>query len=110
MDVTAEQSRLLVYVIAEFIRRRQITGQPIPERVRGLLRAVSAHGTDEAAPAPESEPADLIDSEQAAQILGCSTRRIRRIAADLDGEQISGRWIFHRHNVIEYARNKKEAT
>ncbi|MGB3699313.1 MAG: hypothetical protein WBA05_17940 [Gordonia sp. (in: high G+C Gram-positive bacteria)] len=108
MDVTAEQARMLAFVIAEFIRRRQITGQPIPDRVRGLLRAVSAHGTAEPV-APQESPADLIDSEQAAQICGCSSRRIRRIAADLDGEQIAGRWIFHRHNVIEYARNKKEA-
>ena len=107
MDVTAEQARLLVYVIAEFIRRRQITGQLIPERVRSLLRAVSAHGTDDTAPAQESEPVDLIDTEQAAQILGCSSRRIRWIAADLDGEQIAGRWVFHRHNVIEYAQQKE---
>lgn len=109
MYLTTDQARLSVYVIAEFIRRRQITGQPIPDRVRALLRAMSAHGTPAHSPTPESEPDDLIDTEQAAQILGCSTRRIRRIAADLDGEQIAGRWIFHRHAVTEYAQAKGAA-
>ncbi|GAA4668603.1 hypothetical protein [Gordonia humi] len=106
MDVTDDQARLITYVTAEFVRRRQLTGQPIPNQVRRLLSEVSAHGTSEREPEPDSEP-DLIDTTEAAAILHCTTRNIRRIAADLDGEQIAGRWIFHRADVIEYAHLKE---
>lgn len=109
MEVTKEQAQLIRYVTAEFVRRRQLTGQPIPDRVRGLLREVSAHGTAERAGEQHSEPDDLIDTAEAAKLLRCTTRNVRRIAADLDGEQIAGRWIFHRQNVIDYATQKEAA-
>ncbi|WOC12580.1 hypothetical protein [Gordonia sp. MP11Mi] len=106
MDVTDDQARLITYVTAEFVRRRQLTGQPIPNQVRRLLTEVSAHGTSEREPEPDSKT-DLIDTTEAAQILHCSTRRIRRIAADLDGEQVAGRWVFHRATVTQYAHLKE---
>ena len=108
MDVTDGQARLIHYVTAEFVRRRQLTGQPIPNQVRRLLTEVSAHGTSVRESEPDSD-VDLIDTAEAAQILHCSTRRIRRIAADLDGEQVAGRWIFHRVIVTEYAHLKETA-
>lgn len=108
MDVSDDQARLIVYVTAEFVRRRQLTGQPIPEQVRRLLTEVSAHGTSQREATTESTP-DLIDTAEAARILRCSTRRIRRIATDLDGEQVAGRWIFHRATVTEYAHLKQGA-
>lgn len=106
MNISDDQTAILRYVVAEFIRRRQLCGQPIPERVRRLLAAVSAHGTPEREREAHSETDDLIDTTEAAQILGCSTRNIRRIAADLDGEQIADRWIFHKNTVTEYAQAK----
>ncbi|WP_353109626.1 hypothetical protein [Gordonia sp. (in: high G+C Gram-positive bacteria)] len=108
MDVSDDQARLIVYVTAEFVRRRQLTGQPIPEQVRRLLAEASAYGTSERPREQHSEP-DLIDTETAAAILHCTSRNIRRIATDLDGEQVAGRWIFHRATVTEYAHLKQGA-
>ncbi|MBM7278282.1 hypothetical protein JTZ10_10960 [Gordonia rubripertincta] len=106
MDLTVEQARLLHYVVAEFVRRRQLCGQPIPTPVHRLLAEVSAHGTSKRQQPQQSEPDDLIDTAEAAHILRCTTRNVRRIAANLDGEQVAGRWIFHRPTVIEYATAK----
>ncbi|MGB3697858.1 MAG: hypothetical protein WBA05_10545 [Gordonia sp. (in: high G+C Gram-positive bacteria)] len=109
MMLTPDQANLLRYVVAEFVRRRLITGQPVPNQVRRLLTAAStAHGTPDDL-RPTQSDTELIDSEQAAELLNCTPRYVRKIAADLDGQQVAGRWIFHRHNVTEYARNKKEA-
>ncbi|WP_448221954.1 hypothetical protein [Gordonia iterans] len=107
MEISTDQAALVRYVTAEFVRRRQLCGQPIPERVRRLLAEVSAHGTSHRDTEPDSKSEnDLIDTAQAAQIIGVSTRRIRGIAADLDGQQIAGRWVFARRAVTEYAEAK----
>lgn len=110
MELSTEQAALLRYVTAEFVRRRQLTGQPIPARVHRLFAEVSAHGTSRREAEQHSTPEtdELIDTVQAAQILEVSTRRIRGIAADLDGQQIAGRWIFTRAAVTEYAQARKE--
>ncbi|GAC81154.1 hypothetical protein SAMN04488550_1172 [Gordonia malaquae] len=107
MDVSDDQARLIVYVTAEFVRRRQLTGQPIPEQVRRLLAEASAYGTSERPQEQHSEPDDLIDTETASRILRCTSRNVRRIATDLDGEQVAGRWIFRRATVNEYAHLKQ---
>jgi hypothetical protein len=49
---------------------------------------------------------DLVDTVAAAEILGCSSRWVRRIAADLDGQQCGRSWVFHRQSVTDYAEAK----
>lgn len=106
MNLTSQQAHAVRYCVAETIRRRLLTGAPVPAWMRSLHQHLtsSADGTDHEVSQQDSTQA--IDTAEAAQILGCSTRYIRRIAADLDGERIAGRWIFHRHNVTEYAEAK----
>ena len=106
MEVTPEQAALLRYVLAEFTRRRQLCGQPIPRQVRRLIGEVSVSGTSPREVEPDSE---LIDTTEAARLLHCTPRNVRRIASDLDGHQIAGRWVFHRADVIEYAQHKEVA-
>lgn len=107
-----EQLPAIRYCVAETVRRRLLTGAPVPEWMRRLdhhLRAMSAHGPKPVAVQPQSET-EVIDTATAAQILGCSRRHVTRLAADLDGQQIAGRWIFHHHNVTEYAQAKRTDT
>ncbi|BBZ64961.1 hypothetical protein MINS_03900 [Mycolicibacterium insubricum] len=107
VPLTGEQLHGIRYCIAETIRWRVLGARPVP----GWMRALDEHlkmsvgGRNTGVRQQES---DQIDTDEAARILGCSTRHTRRIAADLDGVQISGRWIFHRRTVIEYveARNR----
>jgi hypothetical protein len=56
---------------------------------------------------PETQLSVWIDSAEAAGILEVTVRHVRRIAADLDGQCIAGRWMFLRHNVIDYAEQKR---
>lgn len=53
-----------------------------------------------------------ISAREAAMILGVSTRQVQRIAADLDGARIDGRYVFDESVVREYANarlNRKAA-
>lgn len=49
-----------------------------------------------------------ISSAQAAKLIGCTRRHIGRIATDLDGLLVAGRWTFDPAKVAEYAAAKKE--
>ena len=104
------QDRLLaLYAVRDLISRRILGNNPVPPGMRRLcldLEAASAHGSKDEAAQPEWETEELIDTTEAAAILNCSTRWVRQIRNDLDGRNISGRWIFRRQTVIDYADMK----
>lgn len=108
LDTT--QTNVALWVLAEFKRRRRIVGQPIPAAVADLHTHLLMSGNG---PAPEparaqSKPAEQVDTHQAADLLGITPRHVRRIAADLDGQRIAGRWIFNRNNIIDYAESRNQ--
>ncbi|MGC5026281.1 hypothetical protein ACLQ3K_16135 [Tsukamurella sp. DT100] len=110
MELTDGQTAAVRYVVLETIQRRRHTGQPIPVWMRELLASVSQLGT-ETEPAQEDSitAADPIGTAEAATILRCSPRYVRRIAADLDGTRLSGRqYVFDRATVTEYATRRRE--
>ena len=49
----------------------------------------------------------LITARQAAAILDLSKRQVQRLAADLDGRIVDGRWVFNLKAVMEYAEGKQ---
>lgn len=86
-------------------------GKELPERLREYLAELTAiagspNGTSSTTAQSESRNDDLIDTGTAAQILGCSTRYVRRIANSLDAQRICGRWLFRRDAVTEYATGR----
>lgn len=95
------------YCIAEVIRLRRLTGQPIPAWLRSLACAMSSPGPEKQVVQSDSSKPE-IGSAQAAKIIGCSRRHISRIHTDLDGRMVAGRWVFNEDAVLEYAREKKE--
>lgn len=97
------------HVIAEYARRRRLAGQPIPSSVVRLHTHVlmSACGPEHVGAQEESTTVEHVDSHQAADLLGCSERHVRRLAADLDGHRIAGRWVFDRSAVTDYAYAKE---
>jgi hypothetical protein len=101
------QLEAALYAVRDLISRRVLGGQPVREEIKNLyeqLIAASAHGTrSETAEGESIEEDDLIDTRQAAAIIGCSARWARRIHADLDGQKCGGRWVFRRQAVAEYA-------
>lgn len=83
----------------------RLAGIEPPHWLRQHLQSLtgSAHGTASPPPPAEWLHDELIDSDQAASILGYSARYVRRIATDLDGQQICGRWAFSKQTVLAYA-------
>ncbi|CPR11950.1 hypothetical protein BN971_03243 [Mycobacterium bohemicum DSM 44277] len=51
---------------------------------------------------------ELITAKEAAEVLGLSKRQCQRIAADLGGRIVGGRWLFGRAAVSEYAEGRRD--
>jgi hypothetical protein len=105
------------YCAANLVRRRQRTGEPIPNwlrehharldaQIRGLSRR--GHGDDEIGPSSgQLAVQNLIGTKDAAQLLSWSTKKVERHQDDLGGQLVSDRLIFDRTTVLEYARRKR---
>ncbi|MFA7513846.1 MAG: hypothetical protein WCZ29_25530 [Mycolicibacterium vanbaalenii] len=102
----------VLYGLGHFIRERDLAGRGVPAEVRAAhrwLTTMSAIGHQTRCDAEESEQDDLIGTAQAAALLGCTERHVRRIQADLDGARPAGRnLVFSRRQVIQYAQARKE--
>ena len=104
LRLTAEQVDVCLWAVRDLHTRRGLENR-VPASLSDLFRileAASAHGTENNRDAVQLEN-EFIDSDEAAAILGCTTRWVRQIHADLDGVKIAGRWAFRRHTVVEYA-------
>lgn len=108
--LTDAQVRTALWALEELRRRRRLVGQPVPAALAELHThlVMSAHGPHIEMPAAPStsRPVEVIDAQEAAGILGVTARHVRRLAADLDGHRIAGRWVFNRQNVIDYAEGR----
>jgi hypothetical protein len=107
------QSAAARHCVVETIRRRRWSGEPIPRGLYALLAHLSNIGPERHVTEPGSvaaPPPRWIDAHEAALIVGCSSRHIRRLAADLDGRRLRGVWIFDHQTVAEYAAAKREKT
>jgi hypothetical protein len=110
MRLTSDQVDVLLYALRDLIARRNLAHRPVPPRVKDLniaaLQWMSA-GRHESVDGPEElTPDTLIGTAEAAAILGCTPRHAARLAADLDGQLVEGRWVFRRQTVVEYAELK----
>lgn len=112
MNLDSELARVALFCAGAELRRRQLAGIPIRDELRRLhyQLTMSVSGPETEAAHEESEVTELIDTSAAAEILGVSERHVRRIAADLDGTRVAGRWCFNRTAVTEYATARKEAS
>lgn len=109
MWLSEVQLQAALYAVRDVVSRRVLGGQPVRKEVRDLyerLLAASTGGTENEGAVEESTPEDLIGTEEAAAMLGCSTHWVRRVHADLDGQKSGGRWVFRRPTVNEYANRK----
>ena len=102
------------YCVAEVVRHRQRTGEPIPDwlrrhfdRLDAEIR-VSESGHESDSDTGQFDQNELITAREVSQMLGCSKRQAQRLASDLDGCQfVGGRWLFRRSSVAEYAEGRR---
>lgn len=106
IELTDDQARAALYCVSEVLRRKVIGGKPVGHWLRDVHEALSARGHE--TDGEQLRSSDLIDTKEAAHMLDCHPRSIRRIAAELDGEIVAGRWCFTRSAVAEYAQARKD--
>ncbi|MEM6109508.1 hypothetical protein AAHS21_25235 [Mycobacterium sp. 050272] len=99
----------VLYAVSNFIRQRPTVPAEVREAHRWLT-LMSAAGHQSSGSETELEPDDLIGTAEAASLLGCSARHVRRLQADLDGAQPAGstHLVFSRRSVIRYADSRRE--
>lgn len=107
MNLTDDQAAAVRYVVADTIRRRRLGGVPIPGWLRSLDVEMSSRGLESTAAQSDSVQ-QPISSAQAAKLIGCTRRHVSRIANDLDGLLVAGRWMFDPATVAEYAAARRE--
>jgi hypothetical protein len=106
--------RTAFYCCSEVLRRRIRCGEPVPQWLKDhhahLYNAVvlSRPGHRPGAVEPELKAEKLIGAREAADILGMSKRQVQRLAADLDGQIIDGRWLFKERTVLTYAEARHD--
>lgn len=104
-------ARTVVWALREFERRRRVIGLPVPPAVTAIVDRLILETHEGAADTRHSAPAadvvELIDTATAARILDVSPRHVRRLAADLDGQRLAGRWHFNRAIVDDYAQQRQ---
>ncbi|BCQ09667.1 hypothetical protein JMUB5695_03117 [Mycobacterium heckeshornense] len=106
--------RAAYYCVAEVLRHRRLSGAPIPawlrehfDRLDTAIRCTSSSGHEPGCGGEQSEQGSWLTATQAAQALGVSARHVRRLAADLDGQLVGGRWLFPADAVSEYAEERR---
>jgi hypothetical protein len=110
VNPSAIELRAAYYCAADVIRTRQRAGQPIPQWLRqhfahldSLISSASQLGRESDAGGEQLDPDKLITAKEAADMLGCSKRQVQRLASDLDGQIVGGRWLFRQSSVTPYA-------
>ena len=110
MELDADEIQAAYYGLAQFVRQRAIAGRGCPPAVTALYRridtvirapSVSESGHENGSGAEQYNV--WITAAQAAPLLGLSKRQTQRLAADLGGQLIGGRWLFNQETVREYA-------
>lgn len=110
---TVEEARWALNGARELIALHAHIKKPIPDGLHSAHKrlAGSAHGTKSCAHQRQSAPLeaeDLIDTTEAAAILGCSDRWVRdpRFRGKIGGRDVGGRWLYPRQTVVEHAVRK----
>lgn len=105
-----DELRWLYYCVGAAIREREIQHRHVTPCLQRLFNrahaAVSDLGHESDCGAEQSEPDVPITAREAADILGVSKRQCQRLAADLDGQLVDGRWQFSRAAVVEYQEGR----
>lgn len=111
ITLSAAEVRLVLYAIGHLISHRWFGKRPLPRGFYALqARLVSFVGeTKSCASQPHSRPSEaeeLVDTNGAAAILGCTPQWVGRIRDRLGVREIGNQRVFPRQTVVDYAERK----
>lgn len=94
---------LVLYAVATAKAHRRRNGQPPLQALVDLETSLAeaARGHADKPNEDECQP-DYMTTDEAAQMLGCANRTVRRKAPLLGGRIIGGRWFVDRQAVIQH--------
>jgi hypothetical protein len=98
------------FVFSRYVNGRLAARKPLPAAVLPVFRRIelmSATG-HESDVHPGQLEEELIGTAEVAGILNCDPRTVRRLTNDLDGQRISGRWVFTKSVVQQYQEERSD--
>lgn len=107
MHLEPSEARILFHCVDYALMNRSLQGRTIPAEAATLrARLESAVRASLAVPGEELT-GDVIGVREAARLLHCAERHVRRLAPEMGGITISGRWVFDREKVEKFARTPR---
>lgn len=101
--LTGDSITAVRYAVRVAIAARHRNGLPVHPLLAELAASVTEPGRTDTEPAPtQQDHTEMIDTREAARMLGCSNRQARRLAPLLGGRIIAGRWLLDRDAVTEH--------
>ncbi|MFD6676062.1 hypothetical protein ACFWDA_17045 [Rhodococcus zopfii] len=101
--LTGDSITAVRYAVRVALAARHRNGLPAHPLLVELAAAVADPGTTDTEPEPaQQDHTELIDTREAARMLGCSNRQARRLAPLLGGRIHAGRWLLDRDAVTEH--------
>lgn len=108
--LTGREIEVIVYAVRVAQRDRARNGLPRSRDLDQLAAAVAqAAGGQLDSPEQVEVETDLISCREAAGILGCSERSVRRWAPGLGGQLVGGRWLVDRQAVLEHCEGLEKS-
>jgi hypothetical protein len=112
VNLTRYQLEWCVFGVRQALRLSKLTRVQARPELFDLLKQledmmlISEFGSETHSGIGESKQDDLVDTAEAAALLGITSRRVRQIAPDLGGWRCGWGYVFPRANVIEYANGR----
>ena len=113
MRLDDDQLQAAYFCAARVIRDLCERSKPVPHWLQShydrldVAMRVSESGHELNCRGAESE-AEMLSTREAAAILGLSKRQTQRLAGDLDGRIVGGRWVFRKSVVLEFADGSQD--
>jgi hypothetical protein len=115
VNLQGDELRAAYACAAEAVRGRVNRRAPVPQWLQkhfqrlDLEVRVSRTRPESSRAGEEFDDQDprWIGTPEAAAILDWSTRKVQRLAADLDGQRVAGRWMFRESAVRDYAKETR---
>lgn len=111
VTLTATEVRLVLFAVGDVISRFWFARKPLPRgfyalhaRLAGFVNETKSCALQSYSPPSVEE--ELIDTNEAAAILGCSPQWVGQIRDKLGVRQIGSQRVFPRQTVVEYAQRK----
>jgi hypothetical protein len=109
VNLDRDDLEVAYYVFSRFVNGRLAAGKSIPAAVRPLFQRIelmSACGHESGSGTEQLDEESPIGTAEAAHILKCDPRTVRRLREDLGGWKVGRDWVFTKSVVEQYQEER----